>query len=215
MRIAATSRWIRGLPVMKRFGNVSRLELSYGDAFVTTPFMKRKRMSMTNLKNEKNSALSRWHIMLGVIPVLLLGACAEEASAPPADHPVTVTARFIDNQTGAIQEVTRTVDRSALEGVTDDTAAEKAGCTHIRFCSTTFSDFAGNHSNTVVCDTNDQVCSSNSRFSECNSDANFVCGRTRPMGFSPGIPCPISGICSSSGLTLVFISSTTEDFTIP
>ena len=165
---------------------------------------------MMNFKNGTKSARSRWHIMLGVIPVLLLGACAQEAEAPPADQPVTYTARIMDNETGVVREVTGTADLSALEGVTDDTAVEKAGCTHIRFCTTTFTFGSFSATNSIVCDTNDQACSSNSRFSECNSDANFVCGKTRPMGFDPPIPCPITGISTSicgTGKSLVWISS--------
>lgn len=170
---------------------------------------------MTNLTNGTSSVSRRCKMVLGVLPVLFLGACAEETSAPPEGHPVTITARFIDNQTGELQEVTRTVDRAALEGAIDGAATEKAGCVHIRFCSATFNDPFGAQPNSVVCDTNDQSCSSNARFSECNGDAQFVCGRTRPMGFDPGIPCPISGICSGSGATLVWISNSFTDFTIP
>jgi hypothetical protein len=73
---------------------------------------------------------------------------------------------------------------------------EKAGCTHIRFCSTP--GFAEPH--VITCDTNDQVCSSNTRFNECRSDAQAVCGRLTPMVFDPPIPCPISGVCSSGSL---------------
>ena len=161
---------------------------------------------MMNFKNETKSTRSLWHIMLGVIPVLLLGACAEETSAPPPDQ---ITARIIDNQTGVVREVTGTVDMSVLGGVADDNAAEKAGCTHIRFCTTTFTFGSFTATNSIVCDTNDQVCSSSSRFNECNSDANFVCGKTRPMGFDPPIPCPITGISTSlcgTGESLVWIS---------
>jgi hypothetical protein len=147
---------------------------------------------MTNFKNEQWPASHRWQIVLGVVSSLLLGACAEETSAPQADHAVLVTARIIHNQTGEVREVTGMVDMSALEAATDDTAAEKAGCTHIRACTTTFIT-----SNDVLCDTNDKVCSSGSRFSECKSDASFVCGRTRPLGFDPPIPCPIAGLSVS------------------
>jgi len=164
---------------------------------------------MTKFNNETKSVWKQWQLVLGVIPALLLGACAEEASAPPADSSVTVTAKIMNNQTGAVREVTGTIDRSALEGATDDTAADKAGCTHIRFCTTTFTFGSFTATNSVVCDTNDQVCSSNSRFNECNSDASFVCGKTRPMGFDPPIPCPITGISTSicnTGESLVWIS---------
>lgn len=170
---------------------------------------------MTNFMNGRCSVSRLWQLVLGTIPALFLGACAEETSAPPADPPVTVTARIIHSQTGEVREVTGRVAMSVLEGATDDTAAEKAGCTHIRFCTTTFFDGIFNEPNTVVCDTNDQGCSSSSRFSECNSDARFVCGKTRPMGFDPPIPCPLAGVSTSlcpAGWNLVWLLDSSGNF---
>src|ERR1043165_8407830 len=66
-----------------------------------------------------------------------------------------------------------------------------------------------NEPNTVVCDTNDQSCSSNSRFNECNGDecngdAQAVCCKTTPMALASPIPCPISGASfCPSGWSLV------------
>jgi hypothetical protein len=160
---------------------------------------------MSNV-SQGRSSLSR--MMLGVIPALLLGACTESGT-PSSEEMVTVTARTINNQTGATQEHTATLSRSAWEGMMGlDSEADKVGCVHIRFCRTTFVT-----SNDVLCDTNDIIsstCTSNRRFSECNGDAQAVCGRTRPMGFDPAIPCPISGVPTvvcGSGESLVWVSN--------
>lgn len=169
-------------------------------------------MYMQNIRNGKSSVSRSWQVVLVAIPVLVLGACADEASAPedPEDQ-VMVTARIIDNQSGEVRETTGKVSLSVLEA-TNDTATAKAGCVHIRFCTATFFDGVFNRPNTVVCDTNDVVggsCTSSVRFSECNGDARAVCGKTRPMGFDPAIPCPISGVSTSicgSGESLVWIN---------
>jgi len=145
---------------------------------------------MSNFKNDREAVSIRWHIVLGIIPALFLGACAQEASAPSSDRLETVTAGLVNYETGEIREVAVAIDMAAVETAIEDSAVEKAGCTHIRFCSSTFN----GHPNTVVCDTNDQGCSSSSAFSECNGDARAVCGRTRPMGFDPSLTCPIAGV---------------------
>jgi hypothetical protein len=155
-----------------------------------------------------NSAGSwRRQMWLGVIPALLLGACSEDPSTLRPDKPATFTATLKNVLTGEIHELTGTdpIDPSVLEDEIDGSTDEKAGCVHIRFCSATFFDGIANRTNTVVCDTNDQACSSDARFKECNADAQFVCGKTRPMGFDPGIRCPITGICSDPNLTLIWL----------
>lgn len=158
------------------------------------------------------SSVSR--MVLGAIPVLLLAACTD-AGSPPSEDMVTVTAQTINNLSGVTQEHTAVISRSAWEGMMNlDSEAEKVGCVHIRFCRTSFIT-----SNDVLCDTNDIIsstCNSSRRFSECNGDANAVCGRTRPMGFDPPIPCPISGVSSffcPSGESLLWIN-TNESITV-
>jgi hypothetical protein len=148
------------------------------------------------------SSASRRSLVLSVISVVVLGACADDTSAPRADNPVAVSGRIRD-QTGAIREVTGAFDRSALEQVPTDAAADKAGCVHLRFCTTTFVP-----SDDALCDTHDPACSSNTWFSECNGDARAVCGQNRSIGFDPAIPCPISGVPRSfcgCGESLVWI----------
>ncbi len=128
-----------------------------------------------------------------------LGACAEEADPGEIsshEELETVTAEIVNPQTGEVREVTGTVDMAALEEAIADEEAEKAGCVHIRWC---------NLNGDIVCDTNDQGCSSNARFNECNGDARAVCGKTRPMEFDPCIPCPITGVFCPAGWELCWI----------
>lgn len=155
-----------------------------------------------------NGRISVTRMVLGVMPVLLLASCTD-ASSPPSEDMVTVTSRTINNLTGATQEHSTAVSRSTWEGMMGlDNDADKVGCVHIRFCRTTFVT-----TNDVLCDTNDIVsstCTSNRRFSECGGDATAVCGRNRPMGFDPAIPCPISGVPTSvcgAGESLIWLSN--------
>ena len=130
---------------------------------------------MSNDKSERRLASRRWQAALGVIPAWWLCACATPATEPPA----------IDQEDPAISEHSAPLLHGEIE--------PKAGCTHIRFCTTPGTP------NWITCDTNDQSCTSTARFNECRSDASFVCGRLTPMIFDPPIPCPISGISPCEG----------------
>jgi hypothetical protein len=141
---------------------------------------------------DRNSSRGQWHIVAGLALALLAGACATEGTDPPATGD-SFTAQINDN--GVIKEIPNISPSAASpEAILD----EKAGCVHIRFCTTPGT------TNTITCDTNDRVCSSDARFNECLGDAQSVCGRQLPMAFDPGIPCPITGLCSSGTLLLIF-----------
>jgi hypothetical protein len=129
--------------------------------------------------------------IMAVVSVLALGACADDTGA--ADGAVAVTGRIRDPR-GTIREVTGSVDRSVLEQVPADAAADLAGCVQIHFCST-FVD-------------NDSMCSSRAGSGGCNGDARAVCGHNRPIELDPAIPCPIAGVPTSfcgRGESLVWI----------
>ena len=114
--------------------------------------------------------------------LLFLASCAAEGDK--ANEPV-----IEPDQNGNLVLVSIPEGSSPPPAVKEDAPVEKAGCTHIQYCTTPGT------SNTVTCITNDQVCSNAARWNECHADAQAVCGRTIPMRFNPPIPCPIPGVC--------------------
>ena len=94
---------------------------------------------------------------------------------------------------GPILVITACATEPADPATSDHAVEDKAGCTHIRFCSTP----GLGEPHVITCDTNDKSCSSTARFNECRSDAQAVCGAITPMLFDPPIPCPISGVCNA------------------
>jgi hypothetical protein len=119
--------------------------------------------------------------MSGVVLALCLGACA--GGADPQGASIETDSH------GALVKISDPDHIMAPLPTDDENTLEKAGCTHIRFCT------APGTANTIICDTDDKACSNDARFNECLSDARAVCGRTTPMSFDPPIPCPITGIC--------------------
>jgi hypothetical protein len=144
---------------------------------------------MANIKCDIAAGRGRWRTVLSVIPILLLAACAADSGDESPGDPQRFTAQVSDH--GVVSEIS---DLAHVVAPSQD----KAGCTHIRFCTTPGT------TNTITCDTDDKGCTSDQRFNECISDANFVCGRHLPMAFDPGIPCPVTGVCSSGTLIGIF-----------
>jgi len=129
--------------------------------------------------DETNAMVSRrWVRLLGVIPALVLGACAEDPGPIPSRDIVTTT-----DSDGAIDSATRTQTSSAT--MVEETTPRQsilAGCTHIRFCNAPGPD-------EVVCDTDDNLagCTRQQRLDECFDDADTVCGNWTNMRFDPPI----------------------------
>jgi hypothetical protein len=138
-------------------------------------------MENLGIGNHSKSVLRCWQIVSGVALALSMGACA---GSPDAKDVSIET-----DQNGAVVRISDPDHIMAPLPTDDENTFEKAGCTHIRFCTTPGT------ANTITCDTNDKACSNDARFNECMSDARFVCGRTSPMAFDPPIPCPITGVC--------------------
>lgn len=123
----------------------------------------------------------RWHVMPGVALALCLTACAGGADPQGAS--------IETDQNGAVIRISDPAHTMAPLPTDDENVFDKAGCTHIRFCT------APGTANTIICDTNDKPCSNDARWNECFSDARFVCGRADVIQFDPPIPCPITGVC--------------------
>lgn len=150
----------------------------------------------------RTSSVQRWIRMISVLVpgacvAFVLGACTDDTSSP-----VAVRGRIRD-QIGAIREVTGSFDRSALEQVPADAAADLAGCVQIRFCSTSVS---VDDAHETLCDTEDPAPAPSA--GRCNGDARAVCGQNRMIKLDPAIPCPIVGVPASfcgRGESLVWI----------
>ena len=136
---------------------------------------------MTKFKNISGASRRLCRGALGIIPALVLGACAGSPDPQPSDRLKDFTVDTSPD--GAIQRVSKLQDASAAspEGTPGDTVIDKAGCTHIRFCNAPGPD-------EVICDTDDNLaCTPSQRLNECFSDADFVCGNWTMMTFDPPI----------------------------
>lgn len=120
-------------------------------------------------------------VVLGMGFAALLMSCAPESDKPSTDHVIE------PDSNGELVLTSR--PEGAEPVLAPEAVGDKAGCTHIRFCSTP------GRGNTITCDTNDSPCSNGARYNECDSDARAVCGRINPMLYDPPIPCPIPGVC--------------------
>jgi hypothetical protein len=129
------------------------------------------------------SKVGRYHLAAVVALAALWGACATDRST---QDPV---AEIDDNGRLVQISMPEGLAEPSPDSAAEDASIEKAGCVHIQYCA------KPGTSNLIVCDTNDRVCSSDARYQECKADARAVCGRTLPMEFAPGIPCPITGVC--------------------
>jgi len=120
---------------------------------------------------------SRMWTAAAALSVLLLGACAGDASKPESE---VGSKNVFTAPDGTVTE------RAAGASSSEAESSDKAGCTHIRWCD------QPNSPNVIVCDTNDSTSGScadpATRCFECCDDARFVCGTANPITFDPGFP---------------------------